>query len=182
MTVERAAHELAAHMPDDAVLVDESLTGYAAVGRYFMFRPGNWFRLRGGGIGAGMPMPIGIQLARPDQRVVAIVGDGSAMYTITSLWTAAHHHLPIVWVILNNASYRVLKENVLRDGVDVRAAEQLIGSDLADPNLDFVSLARGMGVAARRVDRPEEVGPAFAEALQRNEPYLLELAIDGRLS
>ncbi len=182
MTPERAAGELAARVPDGTILVDESLTAYGAVGRYFRFERGAWFRLRGGGIGAGMPMPIGIQLARPDRRVVSIVGDGSSLYSISALWTAAHHRLPIVWVILNNASYRILKENVRHDGVDRADAEHLLGADLADPVLDFVSLARGMGVSARRVTDPAEVGAALAGALASNEPYLLDVAVSGRLS
>jgi len=182
MTPERAISELAARMPADAILVDESLTGYAAVGRYFRFNPGGWFRLRGGGIGAGLPLPIGIQLAHPGRRVVALVGDGSALYTITALWTAAHHRLPIVWVILNNASYRILKENVRRDGVDAEAADRLLGANLTDPSLDFVALATGMGVAGRRVTDPGAVGDALAAALQRQEPYLIDLTISGRLS
>lgn len=182
MTPERAASELAARMPSDAILVDESLTAYGAVGRYFRFNPGGWFRLRGGGIGAGMPLPIGIQLARPDRRVVSLVGDGSSLYTITSMWTAAHHQLPIVWVILNNASYRILKENVRHDGLDSASADQLVGANLTDPLLDFVSLARGMGVLARRVTDPNEVGEALDDALQHRQPYLLDLVISGRLS
>jgi benzoylformate decarboxylase len=182
MTAERAVSELAARMPADAILVDESLTAYSAVSRYFRLNPGGWFRLRGGGIGAGLPMPIGIQLAQPGRRVVSLVGDGSSLYTITAWWTAAHHRLPIVWVILNNASYRILKENVMHDGVDAAAADQLLGSNLTDPNVDFVALAAGMGVRGRRVTDPEEVGTAFAMALARGEPYVLDVAISGRLS
>jgi thiamine pyrophosphate-dependent acetolactate synthase large subunit-like protein len=181
MTVERAAFELARALPTDAVIVDESLTGYAAVGRYLPLRPGNWFRLRGGGIGAGLPLSIGIQLARPGQRIVSVVGDGSAMYTLTAMWTAAHHRLPIIWVILNNASYRVLKENVIHDGVDAAAAQHLLGSDLTDPEIDFVALASGMGVGGRRVSDPAHVASALADALACHKPYLLDLAIDGQI-
>jgi benzoylformate decarboxylase len=182
MTVERAMAEIGAVLARDVIVVDESLTGYAALGRYLRLQRQGWYRLRGGGIGAGMPLPIGIQLARPEQRVVAFVGDGSAMYTISAMWTAAHHRLPVVWVVLNNASYRVLKENLRRDGVDAETARQLLGADLVDPRLDFVSLAAGLGVAGSRVDDAASVGPALLAALDRNEPYLLELAIDGELS
>jgi benzoylformate decarboxylase len=129
-----------------------------------------------------MPLPVGIQVAQPDRRVVAFVGDGSSIYTISALWTAAHHGLPVVWVILNNASYRVLKENVRRDGVDVDAARRLLGADLVDPRLDFVALAAGFGVDAVRVTDPTDVGPALRTALGSRKPYLLELIIDGELS
>jgi benzoylformate decarboxylase len=127
-------------------------------------------------------MTIGIQLAHPDRPVVALVGDGSALYTITAWWTAAHHKLPIVWVILNNASYRILKENLRHDGVDAVAADHLLGANLTDPSLDFVSLASGMGIRGRRVTDPDEVGDAFAAALEGHEPYLLDVAISGRLT
>jgi benzoylformate decarboxylase len=182
MTPERAVAELAARMPDDAILVDESLTAYAAVARYFTLRPGRWFRLRGGGIGAGMPMPVGVQLAHPDRPVVALVGDGSAIYTISALWTAAHHRLPITWVILNNRGYRTLKENARRGAPDVEPAHRLTGADLTEPVLDFVSLAHGMGVRAYRVTDPEYVGDIFAAALAADHPVLIDLAISGELT
>jgi benzoylformate decarboxylase len=127
-------------------------------------------------------MPIGVRLANPDRPVLAVVGDGSSLYTITALWTAAHHRLPIIWVILNNASYRILKENLRRDGVDAASADQLIGADLVDPALDFVSLARGFGVRAQRVENPAQVGPVLAEAFASGHPFLLDLAISGDLS
>jgi benzoylformate decarboxylase len=128
-----------------------------------------------------MPLPVGIQLARPDSRVVAFVGDGSAMYTITAMWTAAHHRLPVVWVVLNNSGYRVLKENLRRDGVDLESARRLLGADLVEPSLDFVSLAAGLGVSGERVTAAAAVGPALHAALGRRTPYLLELVIDGEL-
>jgi thiamine pyrophosphate-dependent acetolactate synthase large subunit-like protein len=182
MTPERAAAEIAACSPANGILVDESLTAYSAVGRYFRFNPDSWFRLRGGGIGAGLPMSIGVQLANPDRPVLAVVGDGSSLYTITALWTAAHHELPIVWVILNNASYRILKENLRRDGVDAESADQLIGTDLVNPTLDFVSIARGFGVHAQRVEDPEQIRPVLTGAFAAGRPFLLDLAISGDLS
>jgi thiamine pyrophosphate-dependent acetolactate synthase large subunit-like protein len=182
MTVERAMSEVATALPASTIVVDESLTGYAALGRYLRLERNGWFRLRGGGIGAGMPMPIGIQLARPGERVVAFVGDGSSMYTISAMWTAAHHGLPIVWVVLNNRSYRVLKENVRRDGVSRDDADRLTGADLVDPKLDFVALAAGLGVEGRRIEDPGTLAGALSEALEAGVPYLLELVIDGQLS
>ena len=182
MTVERAMSEVATALPSSTIVVDESLTGYSALGRYLRLERDGWFRLRGGGIGAGMPMPIGIQLARPGERVVAFVGDGSSMYTISAMWTAAHYGLPIVWVVLNNASYRVLKENVRRDGVSREDAAQLTGADLVNPRLDFVALAAGLGVTGRRIENPDALAQALTEALDAGVPYLIEVVIDGQLS
>jgi benzoylformate decarboxylase len=182
MSPERAVAELAALMPGDACLVDESLTAYTAVSRYFRLEAGRWFRLRGGGIGEGMPMPIGVQLGCPDLRVVALVGDGSSLYSITALWTAAHHRLPITWVILNNQSYRVLKENARRESASTTAAEQLVGADLTDPTIDFVALARGFGVEAHRVTTPDEIRKVFPAAIAADHPVLIDMSISGALT
>jgi thiamine pyrophosphate-dependent acetolactate synthase large subunit-like protein len=182
MSPERAVAELAALMPAGACLVDESLTAYTAVARYFRFEPGRWFRLRGGGIGEGMPMPIGVQLGHPDLPVVALVGDGSSLYSITALWTAAHHRLPITWVILNNHSYRVLKENARRESASTTAAEELVGADLTDPQIDFVSLALGFGVEAHRVTTPDEIRNVFPAALAADHPVLIDMSISGALT
>jgi benzoylformate decarboxylase len=114
--------------------------------------------------------------------VVALVGDGSSLYSLTAWWTAAHHRLPVLWVILNNSSYRILKENVRHDGVDAEAADRLVGADLTDPKLDFVSLAAGMGVRGQRVTDPDELGDAFTAALALRKPFVLDVAISGRLS
>jgi benzoylformate decarboxylase len=182
MSPERAVAELAALMPDDACLVDESLTAYAAVSRYFRLNRGRWFRLRGGGIGEGMPMPIGVQLADPQRKVVALVGDGSSLYSITALWTAAHHRLPITWVILNNHSYRILKENARRESASLEAAEQLVGADLTDPAIDFVSIARGFGVEAHRLTTPADIRTAFPLAIAADHPVLLDVSISDTLT
>jgi benzoylformate decarboxylase len=182
MSPERAVAEIAALLPAGAYVVDESITAYPAVSRYVPMERGRWFRLRGGGIGAGMPMPIGLQLADPAATVVAFVGDGSAIYTLSALWTAAHERLPITWFILNNASYRVLKENARRESPSTEAAERLVGADLADPELDFVSLARGFGVLAHRVTNPDQIREVVPEALAADHPVLIDVSISGALT
>jgi thiamine pyrophosphate-dependent acetolactate synthase large subunit-like protein len=88
----------------------------------------------------------------------------------------------VIWIVLNNRSYRVLKENLRRDGVGEQAARRLLGADLIDPELDFVSLAAGMGVRGRRVADPDDIPAALTEAVDAQEPYLLELVIDGEIS
>jgi benzoylformate decarboxylase len=182
MTPARALYEIAGRLPSGAAIVDESLTSYAALSRYFRLERDSWFRLRGGGIGAGIPLSIGIQLACPSRPVVAVVGDGASLYSITGLWTAAHHRLPVTWVVLNNASYRTLRENVRREGLDAAAAMRLAGTDLGDPPVNFVSLAGAFGVKAARITDPDDVGPAFAAAVASREPRLLDIAVSAALA
>src|ERR1700722_6324944 len=126
-------------LPKDAVVIEEVLS--SAPGIRSLIRsddPQSYYGLRGGGIGWGIPAAIGIKLALPHRPVVALVGDGSAMYTIQALWTAAHQRIPVVFVILNNASYRILKQRLaaMRGGVP----NQYVGMDLVDPAIDFVGL------------------------------------------
>jgi benzoylformate decarboxylase len=182
MTPERAIAEISALLPPEAIIVDESLTAYGAVARYIRLERDRWFRLRGGGIGEGMPMPIGIQLARPAAKVVAFVGDGSSLYTPTAMWTAAHHELPITWFVLNNHSYRVLKENARRGSASTAAADRLVGVDLEAPMLDFPALAAGFGVEAVRVSTPEEIRAAVPGALRSNRPVLIDVQISAVLT
>ncbi len=181
MSAERAMSELASVVTPDVCLVDESVSNYGIVERYLRQDVGNWFRGRGGGIGAGMALPIGVQLARPDQTVVCITGDGSAMYSISALWTAAHHRLPIVWIILDNGSYRLIKLNTLEfSPADRSAARGFVGADLNEPPLNFVALAAGMGLPAQRVTHPAEIAPAVKQAMSNREgPSLIQLVVNG---
>src|SRR5713101_7716372 len=101
-------------IPEDAIVVDESISSSIGLRELLRSRdPKSFFGLRGGGIGWGLPAALGVKLAQPDRPVVALVGDGSAMYTIQSLWTSAHDSIPVVFVIFNNASYRILKQRTL---------------------------------------------------------------------
>jgi benzoylformate decarboxylase len=119
---------------------------------------------------------VGVSLALPQRPVVALVGDGSAMYSIQALWTAAHLRRPITYVIANNRSYRILKERLQ----SFRRTDTFIGMDLRDPPLDFVAMARSMGVQARRVESPADFEPALREAVASGEPRLLDVAVaDG---
>jgi benzoylformate decarboxylase len=122
-----------------------------------------------------MPGAIGASLAlgRP---VVAVVGDGSAMYGIQALWTAAHLKLPVTYVIANNRSYRILKERL----VSMRGSDKFVGMDIKDPAIDYVGLARAMGVPGRRVTDPNDVAPALREAKDAGGPSLIEVVVaDG---
>ena len=121
--------------------------------------PGTQSAPEGGGIGQGLPTGIGLKLARPERPVLCVSGDGSALYTIQALWTAAHHRIPVVFVILNNRVYPILKYNMNRFRA-IAEVEGRAGSyrhlDLTDPDIDYVSVAQGFGVEARRVTAPED--------------------------
>lgn len=183
MSAARAMHELARAAPEGVAVAREAITAGRDLARSFDFRaPGDAIGSRGGGIGQGLPTGIGLKLARPERPVLCVSGDGSALYTIQALWTAAHHRIPVVFVIVNNRVYRILKYNMNRfraiAGVEGRAGSYR-HLDLTDPDVDYVSVARGFGVEGRRVSAPEEIGPAVEEAFASGAPRLLELVVDG---
>jgi benzoylformate decarboxylase len=183
ISMARAMAEIRRAAPADVVVVDETITANLDLVRSFDFqRPGDYFSGRGGGIGQGLAGALGVKLAYPDRPVVAISGDGSAMYSIQALWTAAHHDLAIVFVILANREYRVLKHNldIYRQRFGALSNRGYPNMDLATPELDFVALAKGMGVAGERVENPDELGPAVARAFASGRPQLIEAAIEGK--
>jgi len=118
----------------------------------------------------------------PDRPVVAISGDGSAMYSIQALWTAAHHRLAIVFVILANREYRILKHNtdVWRQNFQPGTQHPYQQMDLAGPEFDFVHMAAGMGVDGVRIEKADDIAPALAKAVAAGRPYLVEIAIEGK--
>ena len=127
-----------------------------------------------GGLGFGLPAAVGVALARPASRVIALVGDGSAMYSIQALWSAVQLKLAMTFVILNNRRYAALQEFAPTFGF--AAGARLEGTDLR--GLDFVAMARGMGVAeAVRVDRPEALRAALETALRSSAPALVEIVV-----
>jgi benzoylformate decarboxylase len=178
-SAQRAFLELAAALPADVVVVDESMSSYELAARHLPRQPGSWFR-GAGGIGMGLPRAIGVRLAHPDRPVVSVVGDGASLYSLTALWTAAHHKLPIVWVILDNKAYRTLKQNTLKGRRPDAAQHEFVGADLTDPDIDFVAIAEGFGARAWRVTDPAKLGAAVTEALACGGPAVVDLALDGR--
>ncbi len=183
IAVPRLMAEIEAALPADAILVDESITASLDLARTVRFeRAGDYVGARGGGIGQALPGALGVKLAHPDRPVVAVSGDGSAMYSIQALWTAAHHDLAVVFVILNNREYRILKHNMdtYRQRFGAKPDRGYPNMDLLAPDLGFVDLARGMGVEAARVATPGELRPALDKALGAGRPFLLDVAIEGR--
>ena len=131
-----------------------------------------------GGIGWGISAAVGIQLAQPERRVVAILGDGSAMYSIQALWSAANQKLPVIFVICNNGGYRIIKQRLKA----FHGSDHFIGMDFKEPAVNFTDLARSMGLQAERVDDPARVRGALDEALaNRSGPNLIEIICEGSL-
>jgi benzoylformate decarboxylase len=164
-------------LPREAVVVDEGLTASISFLSLFAVRDAHcYYGLASGGIGFAMAGAVGISLALRERPVVAVVGDGSAMYSIQALWTAAHLKLPITYVIANNRGYRILKERLK----SMRGTERYIGMDLREPDIDFVGLAQSMGVSARRITEPDDVVPALRAATASGAPSLLDVRVaDG---
>jgi benzoylformate decarboxylase len=176
----RMMAELGDAMAPDTILFDESITSGGYLMRYLRFdETGRHYRAAGGGLGPGMPNPIGIKLARPDRPVLSVVGDGSSLYTIQALWTAAHHKVPVTWVIANNRSYRILKLNMLEYLGEGAAGRQFVEMDMTDPELDFSAIAASFGVKGTRVEHPDEIGDAVRQAQDAGEPRLVEVVIEG---
>jgi benzoylformate decarboxylase len=163
-------------MPQNAILVDEGLTSsrYMSALRAHRDRYG-YHGLASGGIGWGLPASVGVSIANPDRPVVCYSGDGSAMYSIQALWTAAHHKLPLTVVIVNNGGYRIIKQRLLAFHKD----DHFVGMDFVDPPVDFCGLAKALGLEAIRITKAEEVPSTLASAFGRPGAKLIEVVVDG---
>ncbi|MEE2760270.1 MAG: thiamine pyrophosphate-binding protein [Pseudomonadota bacterium] len=178
VSVARAMASLRDTIPAGTVFANEIITTRPDFeGAFDTFGTDDYFAGRGGGIGQGLAGAIGVKLARPDNPVVCVSGDGSAMYSIQALWTAAHHDLAVVFIILSNREYRVLKTNLdeWRRRFEMTSNTPNPLMDIADPPLDFVALAKGMGIDGAYVDSNDAVAPALEKAFASGKPYLVEL-------
>lgn len=175
-----AAHALVRALPPDSMVVDEAITtGVYVRGFHHWTEPGRYFFCTGGGLGWGMPAACGVSLAHGRAPVLCVVGDGSAMYSPQALWTAAHEQLPVVFAVVNNRQYKILKGYLARmDGTAARTG-RFVGMDLDDPPVDYVALAASMAVDATRIDHANDVGDALRGALETGRPHVLELPITG---
>lgn len=176
--------ELAAQLPADAIIFDEALTNSPAVTRY---RPttqsGHYFLTRGGSLGVGIPGAIGVKIANPDKTVIGFTGDGGAMYTIQALWSAARHDIDAKFVVCNNRSYRILQLNIQAYWREqgILPHNFPLSFDLSRPAIRFDEMAQAMGVAALRVEKPEEIKNAIATALAHTGPFLIDLVLEGNV-
>lgn len=179
----RAMAEIRAGAPKDVVVVDETITANLDLFKTFAFAgPGDYYSGRGGGIGQGLAGAIGVAVAETKRPILCISGDGSSMYSIQALWTAAHHDLPIVFVILANREYRVLKHNIdaYRARFDVKSNKPYMHMDLGSPTMGFVDMAKGMGVSGTYVSRADDIKAAVAAAFKSGKPHLIEVEIEGK--
>jgi benzoylformate decarboxylase len=171
-------NEIASHAPADVTVVDESISSGAGLRDLLPCAdPGSFFGIRGGGIGWGLPAAIGVKLALPQRPVIALIGDGSAMYTNQALWTAGRESLAVVYVILNNGSYRILKQRTYALKGFAAEDDRYVGMDLVPP-IDFVGLARSLGVPGEHIEKAAEVAPALGRGLASGGPYLIDVRID----
>jgi benzoylformate decarboxylase len=171
--------ELSRALPADAAVVNESVTAGGTLRAWLQLKDEkSFFQAKGGGLGFGLPGVVGVKLALPERPVVGLIGEGSAMYAIQGLWTAAHYDLPVVFVICNNAQYRILKSGLLAFRSEPAKQGRFVGMDLVHPEIDFVRMAESLGVAAERVTKAQDVGPALRRALSRSGPSLLDMPID----
>jgi len=175
---DKIATAVAHHMPDNAIVVDESIS----TGRHFFpytktAPPHSWLQIIGGAIGTGLPLAVGAAVACPDRKVISLQADGSAMYTVQALWTQAREQLDVTTIILSNRAYAILQGEMAKVGV---AKPGKIGRDmmsLDNPSLDWVALAKGMGIEARATDDAATFTKLLGEAIATPGPFLIEARI-----
>ena len=177
ITTEAFAATLAALMPEQAIIADESVTfGRAFFPATHHSAPHDWLNVTGGAIGGGIPLATGAAIAAPDRRVINLQADGSAMYTIQGLWTQAREKLDVTTVIFSNRKYQILIGELANVGANPgRTAMDML--DLGNPDIDFVKLASAQGVDGARADTMEQFNDLFAQSLNRKGPFLIECVI-----
>ncbi|CAA9227009.1 MAG: Thiamine pyrophosphate-requiring enzymes [uncultured Blastococcus sp.] len=169
---------IGALLPERAIVVDEALTSGVGLTELTAGAPRHdWLSLTGGAIGDGLPMALGAAVACPDRPVIGIQADGSAMYTISALWSYAREQLDITTIVCDNGAYAILQHELSRVGAagDGERAGRLL--DLGGPGLDFVALATGMGVPATRASTAEELADQLAKALAEPGPHLIDAVL-----
>jgi len=171
--VEFLLHTLASAMPDGAVLVEEAPSHRPAMQKFMPMRgQDSFYTMASGGLGFSLPAAVGMALGRPGIRTVCLIGDGSAMYSIQALWTAAQRQLPLTIVVINNAGY-----GAMRSFSQVMQVRNVPGLDL--PGIDFVKVAQGLGCDAARISNASELAPALKRALAYDGTSLVEVIVDS---
>lgn len=163
----------------DTIIVDDSWSSSALLRKILEpSRPNSYLRARGGSIGFGLPGALGINLSLPDKKVLCVSGDGSAAWSMQSLWTAAHYDIPVTYVITNNATYRQVKNVRKMILGDYPLDTKLIGMELDNPVIDFVMLAKSMGVEGYKVTQPEKLKETIKAAMESGKPALVEVFME----
>ena len=178
LSTDAVALAIGALMPDNAIISDEAHTSGASLGAATGGAPRHdWLTLTGGSIGDGLPVAVGAAIACPDRKVICLEADGSAMYTLQALWTMVRERLDVTTIIFNNGAYAVLRIELARVGAGARGPKADDMLSLGRPTIDFVSLARGMGMAAGRATTADEFVAELRRALAEPGPYLIEAIV-----
>ncbi|MEJ8566580.1 acetolactate synthase large subunit [Elongatibacter sediminis] len=173
---------LSALLPENAIVTDEAATcGMALYPLTTQAAAHDWLSLTGGAIGIGLPLALGASVACPERKVVALQADGSAMYTVQALWTMAREQTDVTVVIMNNRSYAILNIELARVGAGTPTPKTLSMLDLSRPDIDWVEIARGMGVPATRATTPAEFHEQFEAAVARPGPALIDAVVTQEL-
>jgi len=173
-----AGLSFARHLPEGAIVCDDSVTSGGGIAVPAMTAaPHEVLALTGGAIGAGLPLAVGAAVACPDRKVVSLNGDGAAMYTVQALWTIARENLDVCAVVFANNTYRILNIEMTRTGAGRAGPQAARLLDLGDPAIDWVSLAKGLGVPAVRCETAEDFETAFAAAMASRGPMFIEAVI-----
>jgi benzoylformate decarboxylase len=177
----RLMQELRDSLKPGTMIVDDCWSCSPILRRTIDFKePQSFQRTRGGSIGWGMPGSLGVKLACPERPVVAVVGDGSSMWSIQSLWTAAHYDIPVTYLICSNASYcqvKLMKTLLMGE----KAKGRYLGMDLDEPRIDFCQLAQAMGVHGQKIERPEQLRQVLDSVLGLGKPAVVEVLIESTL-
>jgi benzoylformate decarboxylase len=170
---------LARVLPPDVAVIEEAVTttntAFERLGA--LKNVSGYFGHRGWALGWGIGCAIGVKLAWPTRPVLGIIGDGSALYGIQALWSAARYRVPVTFVIPNNAQYQILKIGAASMNLPAARAGRFEGFDLTEPEIDFVSLARSLGVEASRISDPDELSERVAQSLHGDRPQVFEVPI-----
>ena len=177
ITPESITQSLAALLPENAIVVDESVSfGRSFFNGLACAAPHDWLQITGAAIGSGLPMATGAAIAAPGRRVVTLQADGSAMYTVQALWSQARERLPITTVLLSNRKYAILLNELTNVGANPgRVALDMM--NIGDPDIGWVAMAGGMGIEAARATTLAEFADVFAQANESDGPFLIELVI-----
>jgi benzoylformate decarboxylase len=173
ISVEYLLHTLSSAMPEDAAVVEEAPSHRPAMHQFMPMRgQDSFYTMASGGLGYGLPAAVGVTLGRPDRKTVCLIGDGSAMYSIQALWTAAQRKLPLTVVVINNLGY-----GAMRSFSQVMQVRNVPGLEL--PGIDFVRIAQGLGCDAMRVSQSAELASALKRALGHESVSLIEVMVDS---
>jgi benzoylformate decarboxylase len=166
-------------LPDQVAVIEAAVTSTGGVLEQLgaIRDPYAYFGQRGWTLGWGPNVAIGVKLAWPDRHVLGLVGDGEAMYGIQGLWSAAHHRIPVTWVLFNNRNYQILKQCAHQLPLPNASQNRFLGLDLVDPEIDFVQLAQALGVKAQRISEPDAIAQALRRAWDDPHPQLIEVPI-----